>query len=255
MSLEIFNLKDKTAIITGGSRGLGKAMALALAGAGANTVLISRNREDVEQAAAEVASSSGRKSLGIAADVCKGEDVEKAVEQTLKEWGQIDILVNNAGVGGRKSLLDLSEEEWDRIIDINLKGTFLCAKAVGKEMVKQRKGKVINVSSTLGSVALAGRSAYASSKGGVIQFTKALAVEWAPYNIHVNAICPGPFETEMNKASRDDPEIYKFFAGKVPLGRWGKPEEIAGTVIYLASEASSFVTGATIYIDGGWTAI
>ncbi len=254
MGLEIFSLSGKSAIVTGGSKGLGKAMAQALAEAGADVLITSRHQDEVEETAAAIHSATGQRIIGVQADVTKRDDVEAMVQRALTEFGKIDVLVNNAGINIRKPLLELSDDEWQQVMDINLTGPMLCARAVGRHMVERRSGKVINISSTLGVIGIPGRTPYASTKGGLIQFTRTLALEWAPYNVNVNAICPGPFVTPLNRVLLENPEVYQQFVSKIPLGRFADPKELSGAVIFLASEASSYVTGATLFVDGGWTA-
>jgi NAD(P)-dependent dehydrogenase (short-subunit alcohol dehydrogenase family) len=198
---------------------------------------------------------TGRKILPLPLEVTRTESVTAAVNRAVASMGKIDVLVNNAGINIRKPVLELTEDDWDQTLDTNLKGCFLVAKAVGRHMLDRQKGSVINVASMLASVVHAERGAYASSKGGVVQLTRVLAVEWAPFNVRANAICPGPFMTELNKAILKDPEKVKYFMDRLPMKRFGKPEELVGSVVFLASEASSYITGTTIYIDGGWTAL
>jgi NAD(P)-dependent dehydrogenase (short-subunit alcohol dehydrogenase family) len=251
---ELFDLRGKVALVTGASRGLGRAMAQGLAEAGADLVITSRHLSEVEHTASELA-SGGRKVLPLQADVTRAAEVEKAVTRAVAALGGIDILVNNAGINIRKPALDLTESDWDQTLDINLKGCFLVAQAVGRHMLARQRGSVVNIASMLASVVHADRAAYASSKGGLVQLTKVLAVEWAPSNVRVNAICPGPFLTDLNKPILNDPEKVKYFMDRLPMKRFGKPEELVGSVIFLASEASSFITGTTLYVDGGWTAL
>ncbi|MBC8229321.1 3-oxoacyl-ACP reductase FabG [bacterium] len=254
MSLDLFRLDDRVAIITGGSKGLGKAMASALAGAGANVVVMSRHLNEAQVAADEIKNRTGRKILALEVDVSQQQQVEQMVSQTLEEFGRIDILINNAGINIRGSIEELKMEDLAQVLNINLIGPILCCRAVVPYMKAQKYGRVINIASILGTVGMPNRTSYSTSKGAIIQFTRTLALELAPHNITVNAICPGPFATEMNRPLMDDPQVYQTFANKVPLGRWGEPEEIGGVAIFLASDASSFVTGATIYVDGGYTA-
>lgn len=250
----LFDLTGRVALVTGASRGFGRSIAGALAGAGSDLVLTSRTLKDVEAVAAELA-STGRKILPLQADVTQVEEVEEAVRRAVATLGRIDVLINNAGINIRKPALELTETDWDQTLDTNVKGCFRVAKAVGRHMVARQKGCIVNIASMLASVTLPERAAYASSKGGLVQMTRTLAVEWAPYNVRVNAICPGPFLTDLNKVILDDPEKVRFFMDRMPMKRFGKPEELHGAAIFLASEASSFITGTTIYIDGGWTAL
>jgi NAD(P)-dependent dehydrogenase (short-subunit alcohol dehydrogenase family) len=250
----LFDLTGQVALVTGASRGFGRSLAGALAGAGSDLVLTSRTLKDVEAVAAELA-STGRKILPLQADVTQVEEVEEAVRRAVAILGRIDVLINNAGINIRKPALELTETDWDQTLDTNVKGCFRVAKAVGRHMVARQKGCIVNIASMLASVTLPERAAYASSKGGLVQMTRTLAVEWAPYNVRVNAICPGPFLTDLNKVILNDPEKVKFFMDRMPMKRFGKPEELHGAAIFLASEASSFITGTTIYIDGGWTAL
>jgi NAD(P)-dependent dehydrogenase (short-subunit alcohol dehydrogenase family) len=251
---QLFNLTGKVALVTGASRGLGRSMARGLAEAGADLVLTSRHLAEVEQVASELA-TGGRRVLPIQADVTRAAEIEEVVSRAVATLGGIDILVNNAGINIRKPALELTESDWDQTLGINLKGCFLVAKAVGRHMVARKAGSVINIASMMASVVLAERAAYASSKGGLVQLTRVLAVEWASSNVRVNAICPGPFLTDLNRSIVDNPEKVKYFMDRLPMRRFGKPEELAGSVVFLASEASSFITGTTIYIDGGWTAL
>jgi len=252
--LDVFSLKGKNALVTGGSRGLGRAMARALAEAGANVVITGRDRNMLEQAARKLAAETQRRIIPVQADVTDAEQVEAMTKHAMETLGRLDILVNNAGINIREPLLEQTEEHFRRILDTNLTGAFLVARSVGRHLVAQRSGSVINVSSMLGLVGLPGRPAYTASKGGLIQLTRTMALEWASAGVRVNALCPGPFETEINKPVLADPEANRFFIERIPLGRWGRPEELAGAVVFLAGEASSFMTGATLVIDGGWSA-
>ncbi len=250
----LFGVTGKVALVTGASRGLGRAIAGGLAEAGADLVLTSRHLDEVGAVAAEL-EPSGRKVLPLQADVTQEAEVEETVARAVATMGKIDILVNNAGINIRKPALELTEGEWDRTLDTNLKGCFLVAKAVGRHMLARQAGSVVNIASMLASVVHADRAAYASSKGGLVQLTRVLAVEWASYNVRVNAICPGPFLTDLNKVILNDPEKVKYFMDRLPMKRFGRPEELIGSVVFLASEASSYITGTTIYVDGGWTAL
>ena len=250
--MDLFDLTGKIAMVTGSTRGLGETSAKALAKAGADIAVCGRNPQDLERVSAEI-QTMGRKSQGFELDVLSKEKVKKAVEQILNHFGHVDILVNNAGTNYRVPVLEYPEEQWDLIINTNLKGYFLVAQAVVPQMIEQGYGKVINMSSILGKVGLANQLAYASSKGGVDQMTKVMALEWAKQGVRVNAIGPTYFETDMVKQIRNDPERFNFINERSPMGRWGYLPELEGTVIFLAAPASDFITGQTIYVDGGWT--
>ena len=198
--------------------------------------------------------ATGRRCLAFAAEVTAEADVERLAIEVEAAFGQIDILVNNAGTNIRGQVDQLSEADWDAVIDTNLKGPFLCARAIGPRMVKRGWGRVINLGSTLSVIALPGRAPYASSKAGVMNLSRVLALEWAGTGVTVNTICPGPFATEMNRQLLDDPVKYKALMDLIPMGRWGEVEEIAGAVVFLASKGSSFMTGSAVFVDGGWTA-
>jgi NAD(P)-dependent dehydrogenase (short-subunit alcohol dehydrogenase family) len=254
MSLEIFKLDGRVALVTGGNRGLGFVMAQALAEAGADVVVTSRRKENAESSAAAIAQATGRRTLGVTIDITDARQIHAMVQTILETFGRIDILVNNAGINIRKPVEEFDEASWDLVQTTNLKAPFLCCQAVGRQMKQQRSGRVVNVSSMLGLSALPERSAYSASKGGLIQLTKVLALEWAPYNITVNALCPGPFATDLNIPVMNDPQANQYFLNHIPLGRWGRPEELKGVITFLASDASSFMTGAALAFDGGWTA-
>jgi NAD(P)-dependent dehydrogenase (short-subunit alcohol dehydrogenase family) len=252
MGLEIFELKGKIAMVTGSTRGLGEVGARALAGAGADIAVCGRSIEDLKRVTGEIR-KLGRTAEGFSIDVTSKKSVSETVDSILETFGRIDILVNNAGVNFRVPVLDFPEEEWDRVISTNLKGYFLVAQAVVPQMLQNGYGKVINMSSILGTVGLPNQVAYASSKGGVDQMTKVMALEWARQGVRVNAIGPTYFETELVTQIRNDPERFNFINERTPMGRWGYLPELEGAVIFLASPASDFITGQTIYVDGGWT--
>jgi NAD(P)-dependent dehydrogenase (short-subunit alcohol dehydrogenase family) len=252
--LDLFRLDGRRALVTGGHKGLGLMMARALAEAGADVAIASRSLEACERAAAEITSATKRQTAAFAVDVTSGASIDTLAADVERTFGPVDILVNNAGVNVRGNVQDLSEADWDSVIDTNLKGPFLCARAFGPRMCARGWGRVINLASILGVVALGGRAPYASSKAGVINLTKVLALEWASQGVTVNAIGPGPFATDMNLPLLNDPAKYQAFVQKIPMGRWGELHEIGGAAVYLASNAASFVTGSLLLVDGGWTA-
>lgn len=254
--LDKFSLTDRVALVTGGNRGLGYQMALALAEAGAAVALTSRDQERADRAAREIEQSpaTGTEVRGYACEVSDHEQTAQVVEKVIAEFEGLHILVNNAGINIRGPIEELEPEEFQRVIDTNLKGVWNVCRAAARHLKAQRYGRVINVGSTLSVIALPERTPYASSKGAVWQMTKVLALEWAPYGITVNAMLPGPFSTEMNVALEQDPEKYREFIARIPLGRWGDLDEIGGLAVFLASDASSYVTGAGMTVDGGWTA-
>lgn len=251
---DLFKLTGKVAIVTGGMRGLGYTMAINLAKFGANIVIADIEVKDAEKIKKEF-TDLNRESFFIKTDVSNSRDVNHMVENTLNKFGKIDILVNNAGITKRGPTLSMNEEDWDRVIAVNLKGVFLCSQTVGKEMIKQKKGKIINIASIAGQIGLPNTLPYCASKGGVIQITRALAIEWAKHNINVNAIAPTVFETPLTKpVLENDKEFYNYTIERIPLGRFGNPSDLAGAVVFLASGASDFVTGHILNIDGGWLA-
>jgi len=252
--LDTFRLDGKVALITGGARGLGRTMAIALGEAGADLALVGRSRESCKEAAAEIAGATGRTVRGFAADVTSTSDVTRVTGEIMQACGSIDILVNNAGTNIRGTIERLSEADWDNVIETNLKGPFLCSKAIGPQMVARGWGRVINMASILAVIALPGRAPYAASKSGIVGLTRVLALEWARTGVTCNAICPGPFATDMNKQLLSDPEAYQQFINRIPMGRWGELDEIAGAVVFLASDSSAYVTGSSLFVDGGWTA-
>ncbi len=253
MSLALFDLTGKTAMVTGGTRGLGEVSAMALAKAGADVAVCGRSQTDLDRVTAAIA-DLGRQAGGFSFDVTSKESIKKGVGEILQRFGKIDILVNNAGVNHRVPVVDFPEEMWDLILSTNLKGYFLVTQAVAPQMLERGYGKIINMGSILGTVGLPLQAAYASSKGGVHQLTKVMALEWAKQGVTVNAVGPTYFETELVAQIRNDPERFNFINERTPMGRWGYPPELEGIVIFLAAPASDFITGQTIYIDGGWTA-
>jgi NAD(P)-dependent dehydrogenase (short-subunit alcohol dehydrogenase family) len=252
--LDTFRLDGRRALITGGAKGLGRVMAMALAQAGADVAVASRTLGECQETAKAIAAETGRKTAALSADVSNSADVEKLAREAEAALGPIDILINNAGINVRGAAQELAEKDWDAVIDINLKAPFLCSRVFGPKMAERGWGRVINMGSILSVIAIAGRAPYASSKAGVLNLTKVLALEWATKGVTVNAICPGPFATDMNVQLLKDPAKYKAFVDKIPMGRWGELNEIAGAAVYLASNAASYVTGSALFVDGGWTA-
>ena len=252
----LFNIQGKIALVTGASSGLGRQFALALAREGANVAILARRVEKLEEVKAEI-EALGVECLSVKCDVSKTDDIKAAVAAVVERFGRIDILVNNAGVAVGAPAEVQSDDEWNYVINVNLNGVYFVAREVGKVMVKQNYGKIINVGSIHSSVAMNGSpiSAYCTSKGGVEMLTKALAAEWAKYNITVNAIGPAYFASEMTGPIIDTPEFGMAVQAYCPMGRVGKPGELDGAIVYFASDASSYTTGQLLSVDGGWTAI
>jgi NAD(P)-dependent dehydrogenase (short-subunit alcohol dehydrogenase family) len=252
--LDLFRLTNRRALVTGGSKGLGKVFATTLAEAGADVAIASRNADEARAAAAEIANATGRQIRAFAADVSRAADIDQLIESTENSLGPIDILINNAGNNIRGAAHELSESDWDTVLDLNLKSPFMLARRLAPKMAGRNWGRIINLGSILSAIGVPGRTPYASSKAGLLGLTRVLALEYATKGVTVNAICPGPFATDMNKPLLEDPEKYKAFVAKIPMGRWGELHEIAGAALFLASDASSYVTGSALYVDGGWTA-
>jgi NAD(P)-dependent dehydrogenase (short-subunit alcohol dehydrogenase family) len=246
-------LDGKTALITGGGSGIGKAIALAFANEGADVCIIGRSITKVEDTARQI-KNLGRKSLALRTDVSKISDIDDMVNMVIGFFGKIDILVNNAGVTSDIPVLDVKEEQWDAIIDVDLKGMFFTTQRVLPFMLHQGKGKIINIASPLGIEGVPNCSLYCTAKGGVISLTRALAMEFAPKKINVNALAPGFTRSSMTEHITSDPKMEEFILRRIPLGRLGRPEEITGAAIYLASDESDFATGAVFFVDGGETA-
>jgi NAD(P)-dependent dehydrogenase (short-subunit alcohol dehydrogenase family) len=250
---DLFKLDGRVALITGGSKGLGESMAHALAEAGAHVIVNSRTQADCDSVAANVQESTGVESIGIAADITQEGAVDDLYAKVIDHFGRLDIVINSAGINIRHPIEDFPFEEYKRVIDINLIGTWLSCRAAGRIMKPAAEGSVINVSSTLGAVGLEDRSAYTSSKSGVIGLTRSVAKEWAEHGVRCNALCPGPFLTEMNKPLLDQPERVGKLIRLTAMNRWAEMHEIKGAALFLASDASSYVTGSELYVDGGWT--
>lgn len=252
----MFSLKNKVALVTGARRGIGKGIALALAEAGAKVVVTDIDEKECQTVAKEI-EKLGSQGLAKKLDVTNKKEIEEAVKLAVDKFGKLDILVNNAGICPFKPFLELTEEDWDKVLDINLKGYFLCAQAGAREMAKQKWGRIINIASVaMGQVGIgmANIVHYVASKGGVAGMTEALAVELAPLGINVNAISPGVIETKMAESVISDPAVREATLKRVPKGRVGQPKDIATAVVYLASEEADYVTGAVLVVDGGWLA-
>jgi gluconate 5-dehydrogenase len=249
-----FDLHGKSAIVTGGSKGLGLAMAAGLASAGANIMLVNRNVDEGIEAAEELSNDFGIKSIAFAADISNQQQTEAMAAVAMEAFGKIDILINSAGINIRGPIDEITPEEFSKVMEVNVNGTWLCCRAVTPFMKQNGSGSIINLASTLGLVGLSNRTPYASSKGAVVQMTRALALELAAFNIRVNAICPGPFLTEMNIPIADTEEGRKFVVGATALGRWAELREIQGAAIFLASDAATYMVGSMLTVDGGWTA-
>jgi NAD(P)-dependent dehydrogenase (short-subunit alcohol dehydrogenase family) len=248
-----FRLDGQIALVTGASTGLGRGCALALADAGAHVALTSRDVARVEPVASEV-QAMGRRALPLSLEVTRLESIDAALVAVLDEFGRIDVLINNAGINIPEPALEVSEEHWDRILDTNLKGLFFCAQKVGRVMVRQGRGKIVNVASQMGLVGGRLRAAYCSSKGGVVQLTKVLAIEWSARGVNVNAVAPTFLRTPFSEPMFADEAFLQEVVAKIPLGRVGEVEDVLGAILFLASPASDLVTGHTLLVDGGWTA-
>jgi 2-deoxy-D-gluconate 3-dehydrogenase len=258
-----FDLTGRVALVTGASRGLGRAIALGLAEAGARVACVSRSAPDLDRLVGEIR-AAGSDGIALPTDVTDIYQARAAMDRTVERLGRLDVLVNNAGVGTPTLAIDLDEQEWDLVIDTNLKSTFFFCQAAARAMLRAASargaaagevlGKVINVSSMMGTIGGNRRSAYCASKGGVDALSRALAVEWARHPILVNAVAPGYFETDMTAALQAHDKFRNYVLNRTPLRRWGVPEDLVGAVIYLASPASDYVTGTVLYVDGGWVA-
>ena len=246
-------LDDKVAVVTGAGRGLGQAAACALAEAGADVALLGRTERELE-ATADIIREMGRRAITVVTDVTNEDSVDAAAATVTEKFGRVDILVNNAGIASIGPLLEMTVADLRRVMDTNVLGAFLCSRAFGAHMVAQRKGAIINIASIAGIVGEADTTAYSASKGAIIAFTKSLAIEWARHNVTVNAIAPGYFRTDLNKKALDDVQIGPKIVARIPQRRVGQPEELGPLVAYLASDASRYMTGSVLVIDGGQSA-
>lgn len=247
----MFQLNGKTAVVTGGGRGLGKGIALGLAKYGANVIVISRTESELKETTEELRKYSEHSNYKIM-DLLNYPLFEKALVDIAETYGSIDILVNAAGINKRGSLLETTEDDWDLVMNVNLKSVFMLSKLVVPYMQKQKSGKIINIASLSSEIGLENMVSYCASKGGISQLTKAMAVEYAEENILVNAIGPGYYRTELTKAVLEDKQRSEWLLSRIPMKRLGEPEDIQGAAVFLASDASNYVTGQTIYVDGGW---
>lgn len=254
MELNPFDLTGKVAIFVGGGGGLGKTISHGLAKAGAHVIPVSRSKERNEEVVKEI-EALGVESLLTTVDVTKEAEVQRLVEEVLAKFGRIDILINAAGINYKKPFTELSPEEWDHVIAVNLRGTFLTCKFVGEKMLAQNSGKIINIASLGSHLGITRSAAYCASKGAVLQLTKSLAAEWAPYGINVNCISPGYFKTALNEKMLSEQETYEKIMNRTPMKRLGVPEDLVGTTVFLCSDAANFITGTTIEVDGGFLAM
>jgi gluconate 5-dehydrogenase len=249
---DLFNLEGRVAVVTGASGGIGKAIALALAAHGAEVLVAGRNPDKTRAAAAEVA-AGGRRAAPFLLEITSRASAEDMAAAALKEFGRIDILVNSAGMNIRKEILAISEEDWDQVLTTNLKGVLYCCQAVGRHLVRQEYGKVVNISSISSFLGHPARGAYAASKGGLVQLTRVMATEWAPHHVNVNAISPAAVDTPFIDGLKKDRQRLDRELERIPLARIGTPADVAGAAVFLASRASDFITGQNLFVDGGRT--
>ncbi len=254
MSARLFDLTGRVALVTGGSKGLGAAMARGLAEAGADVVLSARRADELESTLAAVLQGTGRRGAYVVADMGNRDEVARLALEAQNAFGKIDILVNNAGINIVSTIDRVADADWDRVLAVNLTGPMALARALVQPMVQRHWGRIINISSVFGEASRSGRNAYSATKSGLIGLTRAMALDLATSGVTVNAILPGPFETPMTATMHPDPEARRWFTDRVPMGRWGRPEELNGPLLLLASDAGSYITGTTLAVDGGWLA-
>lgn len=253
--MKLFSLKGKTAIVIGGSKGIGKAVAMGLSEAGADVVISSRSQEQLDISSKEISDKTGGNVVGISADIKSLDGVNSLVSKVVEKFGHIDILINGAGLNVRDTVLEFTEEGWDAVQDVQLKYVFFMSQAVAKHMVEKGiKGRIINIASLTSVLGLKNMVSYACAKAAVVELTKVLANELAQYGINVNAFGPGYVKTDMTKAVFENKERVQELLSRIPMDRFGIPEDMIGTVVFLASEASNYITGQIIYVDGGWLA-
>lgn len=249
---DLFDLSGKVAIVTGASRGLGQYFATALAKAGADLVITSRKLSALTEFKQQI-ESLGRKALPVQLDVLSQSDIENMVRVAVKEYGKIDILVNNAGMNIRKPSAEVTQQDWDAVLDTNLKGSFFCAQAVAKEMIKRKYGRIINIGSCTCVFGMEGIAAYSASRGAILSMTRTLAAEWGKYGVTVNVLAPGWFKTAQNAVLYENKDWVNYITSRIPLNRVGQPHDLDGAVVFLASDASEYITGQMLLIDGGFT--
>ncbi len=253
-SENLFSLHGKVSIVTGAGRGLGYGIARALAGAGSDLIVVSRSTHELEHVSQEIITKTKRKVLPLSLDLTREGEIERLIKAVLDKFGRIDVLVNNAGTNIRKPFLEITQKEFDDVVHLNLRAVFFLTQAIVKKMMKQKKGKIINIASLGSQIGLRNISVYTATKGGIASLTKTLALELAPYNINVNAIAPGYYRTKMTEAVFQDEDRYRWILSRIPMGRVGVLEDLEGTAIFLASSASDYVTGQIVFVDGGWIA-